>query len=127
MDERFITFSQPTPLTVFAVPPGHYQIQQLIVKSCSGIEADRKDFLSPLIAGVIEVKPLTATYLGDYAAQTFPSVGPGGLTKQMVFMSRQCRNFTVTTEKFNAGWSNLSRLESVDATTRGPACVQPVS
>ncbi len=125
-NERVIAFSQPTPLKVLTVSPGRYQFQQIVIQGCSGLEVDRKNFVSPLISGVIEVRSMTAVYLGDYAAQTYPSTGPDRVTKQMVFLSRQCRNFSATSKNFQTGWSNLSTLQPIDATTSGPACVQPV-
>lgn len=125
--EHFLAFSQSEPMSVVPLSPGRYQIKQFVLKNCSGLEADRKDYAPPVMNGVIEVKPMTAVYIGNYAAQTYQGTSPGGLAKQNVFLSRLCRNFPVTTEKLRAGWPGLSPLQFVDATTGGPACIRPVS
>jgi hypothetical protein len=124
--ERVIAFSGSEPVSVFPIPPGRYQIKQFVVKNCSSLEADRKDFTSPIV-GTIEVKPMTALYIGNYAARTYIAPAFNGVAVNMVFLSRLCRDFPVTTEKFRMGWPNLSTLQAVDATTGGTACIRPVS
>lgn len=126
-EERFLAFSRSDPVSVFPIPPGNYQIKQFVAKTCSGLEADRKDFSSPVLAGTIEVKPMTALYIGNYAAQTYIAPASNGSAVKMLFLSRLCRDFSITTEKFRTGWPNLATLQSVDATSGGEACIRPVS
>lgn len=125
--EQQLAFSSSEPVGVFAVNPGRYEITQVVVKNCASMEVDRKYFSSPVISSEIEVKPDTAVYVGSYAVQTYTAAAPNGIAMTMVNMTRQCRDFATTTERFLKGWPGFSSLQAIDGTSGTAACIRPAS
>lgn len=120
--EHFLELSRSEAVSVFPIPPGRYEIKYVGYKTCEGgMESSRKELTSPLIAGEIEVKPLTALYIGHYEGQTNAFYNGFTITQRWS-MRRICRDFATTTAQFQTGWPNLSRLPTIDATTGGAPC-----
>lgn len=125
--EHQLSFSSSEPVGVFPVRPGRYQIAHVVAKNCSAREVDRQYYSSPVIAGEVEVKPDTAIYIGSYAVQTYTAAAPNGIAMTMVNLTRQCRDFASTTERFLKGWPAFSTLQSIDGTSGTAACIRPAS
>lgn len=123
--EYRLAFSSREPIEVFPLRPGRYRITHVIAKNCLSRESDRKSYSSPLISGDIDVKPATATYIGNYAVQTYTGAAPNGAAITMVNLTRQCRDFTNTTHEFLKSYSAFAPVRTIDGTTGTAACIRP--